>query len=577
MRSALSPVDKISGLSLPESIPANPEAASVTNPTDAPAVVAGTGVGEPTFAAESAAKVGHVAVGERGWRLRWGFGGASSAFSASLLLMASSLLSGLFSLLRQKLVAVYFGTGTEAAAYQAAFQLPDMILYLLIGGAASSALITILTRYKEDEREGDRALSAILNVVVVVLLGAVLLGEVFAPHYVAYAFPKFQGQPDVFRLCVHLTRILLAGPLFFFAGGVFGARLLVRRIFVYQAVAPILYSGGIMLGAVLGHRALGIDSLAYGAMAGAFAGPLLMNFLGARRTGLRWSRVWDLRHPALREWFLLSLPLMLGQSLTTTDTWIRNWLISGDKHALSRLGYARQIFTAPMNVLGPAAGTASLPFFASLWQRGDLAAFSAAVDKAVSRMIAVSLLVAGWMIGLAPLLIDLGLRGGRFTQADAAATTRYFVLYTLGLFLWTSQNLYARGFYAAGNTLTPMLSGTVVTMVSIPVYAVLFRGMGAEGLVWAADVGMLLHTGALALLLHRKRMVSVAELEFGEIGKELVAAVLGGLGAFAMVRLSPLGVLADAIFGTMAWAVICFGLLIALRSELPQVVLRRKQ
>ena len=509
-------------------------------------------------------------------------GGTQSAFSASLLLMGSSLLSGLLSLLRQKLVARYFGAGPQTAAYAGAFNLPNMILYLLIGGVASTAFITILTRYGEQgrEEEGDRALSAILNVMTVVLLAAVILGEIFAPAVVWLTLKGFRNQPEVLALCVHLTRILLVGPLFFFAGGVFGARLLVRKIFLYQALAPVTYSGGIVLGAVLLHGRFGIDSLAIGAMFGAFAGPLLLNLFGARRSGMRWSPVWDLRHPALKEWLVLSLPLMLGQSLTTTDEWIRSYFASDSDAGMSRLLYARQLFAAPMSVLGPAAGIASLPFFAALWSQNRKAQFSAAVDRSVSRMIAVSFLASGWMIAFAPLLIDLALRGGRFQQTDASVTTRYFVLYTFSLFLWTSQNLYARGFYGAGDTRTPMISGTVVTLVSIPMYAALYRTIGLEGLVWGANIGMLLHTGSLAVLLHRKRMVSVAELEFAELGRSLAAAVAASAAAWLLRSALPAAhthtaSLLQLLGGSVFWLAIVFAMLRITGSRLPEIILRR--
>ena len=496
--------------------------------------------------------------------------------------MGSSLLSGVFGLLRQTLVARYFGAGPETAAYTVAFQLPDMILYYLIGGVASTAFVAILTRYREEgrEQEGDEALSAILNVLLVMLLVVIGLAEVFAPQLISLTQKGFRQQPAELALCVHLTRILLIGPLFFFAGGVFGARLLVRKIFFYQAVSTVLYSGGIVLGAVVLHGRFGIDSLAIGAMAGAFAGPFLMSFLGARRTGMRWSPVWKLRHPALKEWLLLSLPLMLGQSLTTTDTWIRNYFASGNDAGLSRLNFARQIFTAPMNVLGPAAGIASLPFFASLWVGNRRAEFSAAVDRAVSNMIAVSLLLSGWMICFAPHILDVVLRGGRFSAADVAVTARYFVLYTLSLALWTSQNLYARGFYGAGDTRTPMISGTAVTLVSIPIYALLYRTLGLEGLIWAADLGMLLHTGSLAVLLHRKRMVSLAELEFAELGRALLASLTAsGVGWWSGRAMHPahsrLGSLLFLIAGSVLWLGIVFLVLRVTGSRLPEVVLRR--
>ena len=513
-------------------------------------------------------------------------GTAQTAYSASLLLMGSSLASGVLSLLRSKLVAKYFGAGPETAAYFAAFQLPDMILYLLIGGVASSAFVTILTRYREredvaaGEAEGDAALSAILNVLVVVLAAVLLLAAVFAPLYVRIFVPGFANRPAEAALCVRLTRILLLGPMFFFAGGVFASRLLVRKVFVYQAMSPVFYSGGIVLGAVLLHGRLGIDSLAYGAMCGAFVGPLLMNFFGARRAGLQWSPVWNLKHPALREWLRLSLPLMLGQSLTTTDNWIRTFFISSDPVNMSRLNNARQIFTAPMSVLGPAAGIASLPFFAALWSKGRVPEFSAAVDRAVSRMIAVSLLISGWMIGLAPLLMNLAVRGGAYSASDTAATSRYFVLYTLALFFWTSQNLYARGFYGAGNTLTPMLSGTLVTVASIPIYGLLYHWLGPEGLVWAADCGIAAHTVALAVLLHRKRMVSIAELEWDELARSLLASVIGCAAILVLRHLLPAATTHMESFfqilaGSLLWLAAILAVLKITGSKLPDAILRR--
>ena len=186
------------------------------------------------------------------------------------------------------------------------------------------------------------------------------------------------------------------------------------------------------------------------------------------------------------------------------------------------------------------------------------------------------------MIGLAPLLIQLVLRSGRFTAADSAITTRYFVVYTLSLFLWTSQNLYARAFYAAGDTFTPMVSGTVVTLISIPVYGGLFKAIGPEGLVWAADFGMLLHTGSLAVLLHRKRMVSVAELDVKEVGRALMAAVLGCFAVLSALRVLPAmhGRVRESgvvLLGSIVWAGVCFAVLRVLGSKLPDLVLRRKQ
>ena len=133
----------------------------------------------------------------------------------------------------------------------AAFVLPDMISYFLVGGAASITFVTILTRYRETgrEAEGERSLSVILSTMYLVLGGAIVLAEICAPWYVHWWFNGFDAEKAA--LCVKLTRILLPAQLFFFAGGVFGAVLLVRKQFNVQAVAPLIYNLGTIVGGLL--------------------------------------------------------------------------------------------------------------------------------------------------------------------------------------------------------------------------------------------------------------------------------------------------------------------------------------
>ena len=505
-----------------------------------------------------------------------------TAFSASLLLMGSAVASGLLGLVRQKLIACFFGAGGMVDAYNAAFELPDIVLYLLIGGVGSATFLSILSGYRErgDDAGADRALSNILNVVLTVLAGALLLAYVLTPAYIHYKFHDFGGSAETAALCRRMTRVLLVTPLFFFAGGVFGSRLLVRKIFVYQAVTPVLYNGGIIAGALLLHRQLGIAGLAVGAVAGAFVGALLVNAIGARRTGMRWQPLFEWRHPAVREWLRLSLPLMLGQSIVTWDGWIRTYFAAHQAGGIAQLSYARQLFNAPLAVLGPAVGAASLPFFASLWSAGDIGRFSGAVNRSVVRLMAVGLLLTGWMIAMAGPIVDLALRGGSFRGRDASTTVELFTLFCVALVFWTSQNLYSRAFYGAGNTLLPMISGTVVTLISIPVYALLFRETGLQGLVIASDLAIAAHTVALAVLLHRRRMVSLAELEWGELGKSLLASVCGAFAVAAMLFLMPLAVTHTANLlrlglGSLMWLAVVYGVLRATRSVLPDALLRR--
>ena len=160
---------------------------------------------------------------------------------------------------------------------------------------------------------------------------------------------------------------------------------------------------------------------------------------------------------------------MIGVSLVMFDGIFLNYYASLRNGGITLIGNAKDLFNAPFNVIGPAAGAASLPFFASLFQQRRLHDFSTTVGRSVSRLFSVGMIVSAWMIALAPWLMDL-FRGGRFNRADAAATTHLFVILAITLAIWSVQGIYARAFYAASDTSTPAITGTVVTLLSIPVY-----------------------------------------------------------------------------------------------------------
>ena len=216
---------------------------------------------------------------------------------------------------------------------------------------------------------------------------------------------------------------------------------------------------------------------------------------------------------------------MAGVSLVTADNWIIAHFASSIGGAVSLMSYAKQVFTAPMSMLAQAAGAASMPFFASLWTRDRRYEFATGVADSVSRVASLGLLAASVMVALGWPAIDLVFTGGRFSPDDARLCSAYFAIFSVSLFLWSAQAIYSRAFYAAGNTFVPMVASTIVTVVSLPIYDLLFHWRGAMGLALASDIGIALQTLTIALLLHKRRMVSLASLDYAEMGRCLLGAL----------------------------------------------------
>jgi len=452
-----------------------------------------------------------------------------SAFSATLLLMSAIMLSRVIGYLREAYIAWAFGVTPATDAYNAGFTIPDWLNYIVAGGTASITFVSIYTRFMAQGREEDaqKTFSAIITVMTAVLVAGIVLAEIFTPQISRHMFSGFTAEQQV--LCVHLTRILLPAQIFFYVGGVVSAILLSRRMFLFPALGPLLYNIPIIIGGLLFSRRLGISSLAYGALAGSFLGPFLINVIGAARIGTRYRISFDVKNPAFREWVRLSIPLMLGVSLVSADDWILRYFASGAVGAITRLNYAKRLFAVPIAVLGQAASQASLPFFARLFGENRLDEFSTTVNGAVYRIVAASVLATSWMMAAALPLIDLVYRRGHFQLADSRETAIYFFWFSLSLMFWSAQAVYARAFYAAGNTLTPMLATTCITLASLPVYSSLYRSLSTTGLAIASGIGIMSNALALAWLLDRRKLAQSFHLPWNEMGKAAGTALIAGL------------------------------------------------
>jgi putative peptidoglycan lipid II flippase len=508
-----------------------------------------------------------------------------TAFSATLLLMGTVMLSRVIGYVREAYIAYAFGAGPQTDAYVAAFTLPDWLNYIVAGGAASITFISIYTRFLAEKRDADakQTFSVIITVMTVVMVVGTIITEIFTPQFVHWMFRGF--SPAQVELCVHLTRILLPAQIFFYVGGVVSAVLLSHRLFLFPALGPLIYNVFIILGGMVGGRHFGIAALAYGALVGSLAGPFLSSVIGAARIGTGYKPSFDIMNPAFREWVRLSVPLMLGVSLVTADDWILRHYASSGVGDIARLNYAKRLFAVPIAVLGQATGQASLPFFARLFNEKRLKEFGTTVNDSVYRVSAASFLTTGWMMAAALPLIDLVYRRGRFLFSDTQTTAIYFFWFSLSLALWSAQGLYARAFYAAGDTWTPMAAVSIITAASLPIYSVLFHHFGVVGLAFASDIGIGANLFALAWLLHYRKLVSLGEMRWGELGKSALTAVIAGGISFEVAKIVPLstsgsgsrtGDLLQLALISLTWAAAVAAGLWLFRSQLPHDLRRRK-
>ncbi len=424
---------------------------------------------------------------------------------ASVIMMASVLLSRLIGLAREMVIAYIGGASGAVDAYQLAFFIPEILNHIVASGFLSITFIPLFSRYitQGEEAEGWRVFSLVLTVVGGFLLVFILIACLFAPQLIDLVA---HGRPDpVFKQrVVSMTRIILPAQFFFFTGGLLMAVQFAREKFVIPALAPIFYNLGIIFcGVVLGPR-LGMEGFSWGVLAGAFIGNFALQWWGARRVGLTFHPTFDLRHPDVKRYVLLTLPLMAGLTMMfSMEIFIRFFGAYLPPGGIAGLNYGRTILLIPVGLFGQAVGVASYPFMARLVAENKMQEMNALLNGALRYLALVIPLSVLFMV-LRYEIVHLLFERGRFDAAATALTARVLLYLLPGAFALSAYTVVVRGYYAVQNTWFPAVFGTIGVLCSLPVYWYGLKLIGAGGIALAVSLSSVFQVGMLYALWNRK-------------------------------------------------------------------------
>jgi len=428
---------------------------------------------------------------------------------ASIIWAASIFLSRIMGLLREQIIGRTLGASREADLYFASFTLPDFLNYLLAAGALSIVFIPIFVEYLErNDRDGGwKALSVIANFILVVGTIGIALLMIFARPLTSLVAPGFAEPAEVATL-VRLIRIILPAQSFLVIGGLLSAALQAQDRHFLPAMAPLVYSAGIIIGGLIGahYPGMGADGFAWGVLAGSAMGPFALPLYGCIKSRMRWYPLLSFWNRDLRRYLWLSFPIMIGFSIVVVDEWIvknqASYLAPG---ALSHLQYGRTLMKVPIGVFGMAAGVAAYPTLSRLIATNRVAEAYGLVCSAVRLMLFVTFAaqVCMTLAGVEAVYLVWGLFSNRFSVVDAQATGTALAFLCLGLGGWASQTVISRGFYAFGSTWLPTVVGTLIAFLAVPLYVVLRQQCGAIGLAIASSIAILIYVLLLGWLQYR--------------------------------------------------------------------------
>jgi putative peptidoglycan lipid II flippase len=498
-----------------------------------------------------------------------------------MVIAASVLLSRLLGLARDALIATFFGTTANADLYVQAFLIPDFLNYLLAGAYLTITLVPILSRHLEvgDNEAASRSFTSVFRFMAVAIVSLTVLMVLAARPLVDLIFPE-AADPE--RL-VTMTRIVLPAQIFLVVGALLMAVQYTHKRFVIPATAPLVYNLGIIGGGLVGWATGSPTPEAFliGAVVGAAVGNFGLQWLGAKRTGT-WFIPIEKGHSTVREYLLLALPLMIGQSVAVFDEQFVRLFGQLDEGATAALNYARRLNMVPIGVIAQAAGVAAFPFLAGLSARGASEELIETTGRAARKTLFVAAAATAGLVVLARPLVRLIYQHGVFSTADADVVTTLLIIYAFSIPAWGMHQLLSRHFYAKRKMWTPVAVGTLFTLVAIPVWLGLYNAMGVTGFALASTLVMIGYAlGMLVAWGYDSGWAAVRRLApvFGR--SMLSAAVAAGLGlavANAMIGEDPItiwfGLVVAAVAGLTTLAAF-LGMSAVLRAPEMREVLRR--
>jgi len=420
-------------------------------------------------------------------------------------MMVSVFASRIIGLFREMTIAYAGGAGGGVDAYQVAFIIPEILNHIVASGFLSVTFIPLFSTYltRKDEKGGWKILSIVLNTFGGLLLCFLIMAFCFAPQLVSMLAPGLT-DPALFAKAVRMTRIIMPAQLCFFSGGLFMAVQFAREKFMIPALAPLIYNLGIILGGLLLGPRLGMEGFAWGVLLGAFVGNFLLQYIGAKKCGMQLSALVSFTHPDFIKYVLLTLPLMVGLTMSfSTEILLKYFGSFLEEGSIAALSYALRVMFILVGLFGQAVGVASYPFMAKLAAKGNMEELNHLLNTTLKILILVIPVSVLFMV-LRQEIVFLLFQRGQFDAAATRMTARVLPFLMAGTVTFAAQTMVLRGYYAIQNTWFPALVGSTAVIMSLPVFYGLMHWLGAVGIALALTISATFQTGLLFELWNRK-------------------------------------------------------------------------
>lgn len=425
---------------------------------------------------------------------------------------AATMASRVLGVVREQVLAAYFGAGNAMDAYNVAFRIPNLVRDLFAEGAMSAAFVPTFTRRlaAEGKESAWRLANTVITTLVLVTGVVVVAGIVFAEPLVVAMAGDYGAVPGKLPLTVLLTRIMLPFLSLVAIAAAFMGMLNALHRFFLPSLSPAMFNVGTILCALTLVPVMPragwppIAAIAIGTLVGGLL-QLAIQWPALRREGFRYRPAIDPTDDGLRRILLLMGPGTIGLAATQVNLFVNTVLAAGEgTGAVSWLNYAFRLMYLPIGLFGVSIATAAMPTLSRQAADPDRAPVRRTVADSFSLMLMLNVPATVGLVVLAVPIVQAIFERRAFTHGDTLATAAALQLYALGLVGYSIVRIASPTFYAIDQPRTPVKVSIVTMIANVALNVALVRVMGYRGLALGTSIAALLNAGLLIALLHRR-------------------------------------------------------------------------
>lgn len=447
-----------------------------------------------------------------------------------------TLLSRVLGLLRDIVVANFFGATMAADAFYVAFRIPNLLRRLLAEGALSISFIPIFTEYltRQGKAEAFKVARITLTLMLLLLLLVSALGIIFSPKIIPIFAPGFSIQAEKFALTVLLNQIMF--PFIFFVGLVALAMGILNSLnhFAAPALAPVCLNIAIISSTILlsSYLTEPVIAVAIGVMAGGL-GQLLLQLPFLSREGMTYRPDFHFGHPAIKKIGRLFGPAVLGVAVYHLDVFASTVLASLlEEGSVSYLYYAARFFEFPQGIFVISVATVVFPTLSRYGSEGDMEKFKTGLSLALRLVSFITIPATIGLVILRVPLIKLFFQRGVFDIETTQATALALLYYSLGLWSVAGARIMVQAYYSLKDTRTPAFLAFLTFLINLFLSLILMGPLSYGGLALANSLASFFNFGGL-LWVFRKRLGAIKLEEVGlSLAKTSACASVMGLGVY---------------------------------------------